>query len=69
MFNNEQYTNVATIQFPVMLPIQAISDKSGIPYKTIWQWCKENKIVHRKTGNKYLINVDKFIEFLNTSEQ
>ena len=30
--------------------------------------CKQNKIVHIKSGNKFLVNVDKFIEFLNTGE-
>ena len=29
---------------------------------------KQNKIVHIKSGNKFLVNVDKFIEFLNTGE-
>ena len=30
--------------------------------------CKQNKIVHIKSGNKFLVNVDKFIEFLNAGE-
>ena len=30
--------------------------------------CKQNKIVHIKSGNKFLVNVDKFIEYLNTGE-
>ena len=36
--------------------------------KALWQMCKQNKIVHIKSGNKFLVNVDKFIEFLNTGE-
>ena len=39
-----------------------------ISYKALWQMCKQNKIVHIKSGNKFLVNVDKFIEFLNTGE-
>ena len=30
--------------------------------------CKQNKIVHIKSGNKFLVNVDKFVEYLNTGE-
>ena len=37
-------------------------------HKALWQMCKQNKIVHIKSGNKFLVNVDKFIEFLNTGE-
>lgn len=29
------------------------------------QLCIENKIVHIKAGQKYLINYDKFVDFLN----
>ena len=36
--------------------------------QAFWQMCKQNKIVHIKSGNKFLVNVDKFIEFLNTGE-
>lgn len=37
-------------------------------YKALWQMCKQNKIVHIKSGNKFLINVDKFVEYLNAGE-
>lgn len=30
--------------------------------------CKQNKIVHIKSGNKFLVNVDKFVEYLNAGE-
>ena len=40
-----------------------------ISYKALWQMCKQNKIVYIKSGNKYLVNVDKFIEYLNTGDQ
>lgn len=67
--NNATRQNVISLDIPHMIPIQALSDKSGISYKALWQMCKQNKIVHIKSGNKYLINENKFIEFLNTGEQ
>jgi len=59
---------VPDVRIPRMVPIQTLSDEIGISYKTIWQWCKQNKIVYVKSGAKYLVNVDKFVEFLNTGE-
>ncbi len=56
------------VKFPRMIPLQTLADESGISYKALWQLCKQNKIVYIKSGNKYLVNVDKFIEYLNTGE-
>lgn len=50
---------------PRMRTIAEVSKETGIPYHTIRQWCIEDKIVFKMAGNKYLINLDKFIEFLN----
>ena len=59
---------VSDVRIPRMVPLQTLADESGISYKALWQMCKQNKIVHIKSGNKFLVNVDKFIEFLNTGE-
>jgi hypothetical protein len=66
----EQESNfiVSDVRIPRMVPLQTLADESGISYKALWQMCKQNKIVHIKSGNKFLVNVDKFIEFLNTGE-
>lgn len=56
------------VRIPRMVPIQTLADESGISYKALWQMCKQNKIVHIKSGNKFLINVDKFVEYLNAGE-
>lgn len=53
---------------PRMRSIAQVSEETGIPYHTIRQWCLEKKIVHIKAGNKYLINLDRFIDFLNTGD-
>lgn len=56
------------VRIPRMVPIQTLADESGISYKALWQMCKQNKIVHIKSGNKFLINADKFVEYLNAGE-
>lgn len=60
---------VSDVRIPRMVPLQTLADESGIPYKAPWLMCKQNKIVYIKSGNKYLVNVDKFVEFLNTGER
>ena len=67
--NNEAISNVTELKIPRMVPIQTVADECGFSYKTLWKMCKENQIVYIKAGNKYLINFEKFIEFLNTGEQ
>lgn len=67
--NNEATTNVMELKIPRMVPIQTVADECGFSYKTLWKMCKENKLVYIKAGNKYLINFDKFIDYLNTGEQ
>ncbi|WP_312615114.1 MULTISPECIES: DNA-binding protein [Oscillibacter] len=53
---------------PRMRSIMEVSSETGIPYHTIRQWCLEKRIVHIKAGNKYLVNLDRFIDFLNTGD-
>ncbi len=68
MLNNEKVVDISDFRFPQMVTLQALSDLSGISYKALWLMCKQNKIVYIKSGNKYLVNVEKFIEYLNTGE-
>jgi len=51
---------------PRMRTIKETASETGISYHTIRKWCLEGKITHLKAGSKYLINLDKFIEFLNS---
>ena len=53
---------------PLMLTIKETADRTGLSYHFIRQLCIENKIVYLKAGNKYLINFDRFIDFLNGDE-
>ncbi len=67
--NTAVITNTPNTRFPRMIPLQTLANETGISYKALWQMCRQNRIVYIKSGNKYLVNEDKFREFLNTGEQ
>jgi len=50
---------------PTLLTIKQTAERTGLAVHYIRQLCLENKIVYRKAGAKYLINFEKFIEYLN----
>ncbi len=50
---------------PRMLTIKQTAAETNLPYEFIRKLCLQNKIVYIKTGNKYLINFEKFIDYLN----
>jgi len=54
---------------PRMRTIQQTANESGFTYRNIMNLCKQNKIVYVKTGTKYLVNLDKFIGYLNTGDR
>ena len=51
-----------------MLTIRETAERTGLAVHYIRQLCLQGKIIYRKAGNKFLINYEKFIEFLNTCE-
>lgn len=53
---------------PKMKTIQQLADETGVSYNAIRKWCIEKQIVFVRTGKKYLINVEKFYDFLNGKE-
>lgn len=55
-------------KLPVMKPIKEMSELTGLSYTLLRSLCIQNKIIFIKTGKKYLINYDKFIDFLNSGE-
>lgn len=50
---------------PEMHTIKETSERSGLSYDTIRKMCLKNEIVFIKTGRKYLINWNRFIDYLN----
>ena len=60
--------SVMVDNIPTMLTINETAQRSGLARHYVRQLCLQNKICHIKAGNKYLINFEKFVEFLNTGE-
>jgi len=48
-----------------MLTIKELAQKTGISEHLIRKLCKTNQIKHIKSGVKYLINYERFIDYLN----
>lgn len=54
---------------PKMRTIKDTAVITGLAYNYLRNLCLNNKIVFVRAGNKYLINVDKLIEYLNHGVQ
>lgn len=55
-------------EIPEMVTVVELSKRSGLSQYYIRQLLKKNRISHVKCGKKYLINVEKFSEFLQNGE-
>lgn len=53
---------------PTMLTIQETSNATGISYDCIRKLCLQGKIVHIRAGTKFLINMEKLVDYLNKGE-
>ena len=56
----------STITTPTMLPILEVSARTGLSYDFIRKLCLNGKIAHVRAGKKYLVNYDRFVDYLNT---
>jgi len=54
---------------PTMKSIKEMVELTGLPYTFFRNLCVQNRIVYIKTGKKYLINYERFIDYLNSGEQ
>lgn len=52
-------------QPPKMRTIRETARLTGFPEHAIRQLVKEGKIIYVKAGNKSLVNLDRFIDYLN----
>lgn len=59
--------NVVQFKIPTMLTIKETAQRTGMAEFFIRSLATNNQIVHVRCGRKYLINLEKFIEYLNTS--
>lgn len=55
----------SNIVCPRMVTIKQAAAETGLTYSAVRRLCLDNKIVYIKTGTKFLINLTKFIEYLN----
>lgn len=53
---------------PEMITIKECSARTGVSYDWIRKLCLQNRIVHIRAGNKYLINFGKFVAYLNEGD-
>ncbi len=53
---------------PKMKTIKETAKESGFTEYFIRNLCLRNKIIFVKSGNKFLINHDRFIDYLNAGE-
>ncbi len=56
---------MTSIKIPEMLTLSELSRRSGLSYDYLRNLCIQNKITHIRCGRKYLVNADRFIDFLN----
>ena len=54
---------------PTMLTIKETAQRTNLAEHYIRGLCLQNKIVHVLCGRKYLINFERFIDFLNEGEK
>lgn len=53
---------------PTMLTIEATARQTGLSAHFVRQLVLTKRIVHVRAGSKYLVNLDRFVEFLNNGE-
>lgn len=50
---------------PVMISLKEASQRTGLSYECLRNLCLTRKIVHFRSGKKYLVNYERLIEFLS----
>ena len=52
-------------KLPIMKTIKEMVALTGRPYSYFRNLCIQNEIVYTKAGKKYLINYEKYVDYLN----
>lgn len=50
---------------PRMRTIKEVSQETGVSYDALRKMCLRQEIPHIRCGKKFLINLDRFIDYLN----
>ena len=56
-------------EIPEMIPLKEASRRTGLSYELLRTLCLQKKIVHIRSGAKYLVNFRKLCDFLNGEEE
>lgn len=52
---------------PTMVTIRAAAERTGLTYSCLRRWILEGKFpFYVRAGSKYLVNLEKLVEFLNS---
>lgn len=67
--NGRAKDNGGLQKLPVMKPLKEMVELTGFSYTHLRNLCLQNEIVHIRAGKKFLINYDRFCDYLNGIEQ
>lgn len=59
---------IMEMKVPTMLTITETAERSGLPVSFIRKKCRRNEIVYIMAGKKYLVNWERFLNYLNGEE-
>lgn len=65
---DESRRSVCMTGIPRMLTLRQCAEETGISYEALRKLCLQGKIVYRKVGVKYLINMERLADYLNGEE-
>ena len=51
-----------------MITLKTAAAETGLSYDCLRKLCLQGKIVHIRSGNKFLLNSSKLIEYLNKGD-
>lgn len=54
---------------PTMKTLKEAAQITGLSYDYLRKLCLQGKIVYVRAGNKFLLNMEKLVEFLNQGEK
>ena len=68
--NSQNIATTAT-DIPQMRTLPQLArefEGAGLTYNHIYRWIKEGRIPYLTRGRRYIINRDRFVDFLNTAD-
>lgn len=67
VIENNTHTNegMPLQKLPVMKTLKEMVELTGFSYMHLRNLCMRDEIIHVRAGKKYLINYDRFVDYLN----